>query len=121
MADLARRPAERLQDFYDRAEEFVNQEETLLAFRETEEAAKGGSGDRGRSKQGVVPSRKEFTQRKPVKRVENYSWTAVNAPAKEILLEIRKDPNYKDSSPIKGRPHPRNRHKYCHYHDSFGH
>jgi hypothetical protein len=121
MADLARRPAERLQDFYDRAEEFVNQEETLRAFRETEEAAKGGSRDRERSKQGAVPSGKEFTQRKPVKRVENYSWTPVNAPAREILMEIRKDPSYKDPSPIKGRPHPRNRHKYCHYHDSFGH
>ncbi|XP_062153622.1 uncharacterized protein LOC133861818 [Alnus glutinosa] len=121
MADLARRPAERLQDLYDRAEEFVNQEETLRAFRETEEAAKSGSRDRGRSKQETVPVRKEFTQRKPVKRVENYSWTPVNAPAREILMEIRKDPNYKDPSPIKGRPHPRNRHKYCHYHDSFGH
>jgi hypothetical protein len=33
MADLARRPADSLQEFYDRAEEFVNQEETLRAFR----------------------------------------------------------------------------------------
>jgi hypothetical protein len=121
MADLARRPAERLQEFYDRAEEFVNQEETLRAFRETEETDKGSRGDGGRSKQRVALSRKDFTPRKPVKRVENYSWTPVNAPAKEILMEIRKDPNYKDPSPIKGRPHPRNRHKYCHYHDSFGH
>lgn len=32
MADLARRPAEKLQEFYNRAEEFVNQEETLCAF-----------------------------------------------------------------------------------------
>jgi hypothetical protein len=73
MADLARRPAERLQEFYDRAEEFVNQEETLRAFRETEETGKGSRGDGGRSKQGVAPSRKEFVQRKPIKRVENYS------------------------------------------------
>jgi hypothetical protein len=45
----------------------------------------------------------------------------VNAPAKEILMEIRKDPNYKDPSPIKGQPPLHNRHKYCHYHDFFGH
>jgi hypothetical protein len=121
MADLARRPAKRLHEFYDRAEEFVNQEETLRAFRETEEADKGSHRDGGRSKHGAAPSRKEFTRRKPVKRVENYSWTPVNAPAREIIMEIRKDPNYKDPSPIKGRPHPRNCHKYCHYHDSFGH
>jgi hypothetical protein len=53
--------------------------------------------------------------------VENYNWTPVNAPAKEILMEIRKDPGYKDPSLIKGKPLPHNRHKYCHYHDSFGH
>jgi hypothetical protein len=65
--------------------------------------------------------RKEITERRPVKRVENYNWTPVNVPAKEILMEIRKDPGYKDRSPIKGRPLPHNRHKYCHYHDSYGH
>jgi hypothetical protein len=32
MANLARRPADGLQDFLDRAEEFINQEETLCAF-----------------------------------------------------------------------------------------
>lgn len=121
MADLARRPTEKLQEFYDRAKEFVNQEETLRAFRETEEVAKGNPWDGGRPKQRAPPPRKEFTQRRPVKRVENYSWTPVNATAKEILMEIRKDPNYKDPSPIKGQPLPHNRYKYCHYHDSFGH
>jgi hypothetical protein len=121
MADLVRRPAEKLQEFYDRAEEFVNQEETLRVFRETEEVKKGSPRDGRRPKQRAAPSRKEFTRRRPVKRVGNYSWTPVNAPAKEILMEIRKDPNYKDLSPIKGRPLPHNHHKYCHYHDSFGH
>lgn len=53
--------------------------------------------------------------------MENYNWTPVNAPAKEILMEIRKDPGYKDPSPIKGKPLPHNLHKYCHYHDSYGH
>jgi hypothetical protein len=36
-------------------------------------------------------------------------------------MEIRKDPGYKDPSPIKGQLPHYNRHKYCHYHDSFGH
>jgi hypothetical protein len=118
---LARRPAERLQEFYDRAEEFVNQEETLRVFQETEEVAKGNSVDGGKLKQRTAPPRKEFTQRRPVKRVENYSWMLVNAPAREILMEIRKDSDYKDPSPIKGSLLPHNRHKYCHYHDSYGH
>jgi hypothetical protein len=57
----------------------------------------------------------------PIKRVKNYNWTPVNALAKEILTEIRKDPGYKDPSPIKGQSPPHNRHKYCHYQGSFGH
>jgi hypothetical protein len=77
--------------------------------------------DGGKLKQRTAPPRKEFTQRRPVKRVENYSWTPVNALARKILMEIRKDPDYKDPSPIKGRTLPHNRHKYCHYHDSYGH
>jgi hypothetical protein len=121
MADLARRPAEGLQEFLDRVEEFVNQEETLCAFRGAEEVTKGNSATGGKPKQRATLLRKEITERRPVKRVENYNWTPVNVPAKEILMEIRKDPGYKDRSPIKGRPLPHNRHKYCHYHDSYGH
>jgi hypothetical protein len=41
MADLVRRPAEGLQEFLNQAEEFVNQEETLRAFRRTEKVARG--------------------------------------------------------------------------------
>jgi hypothetical protein len=42
MADLARKPAEGLQEFLDRAEEFVNQEETLRAFRGVERTSGEG-------------------------------------------------------------------------------
>jgi hypothetical protein len=121
MADLARRPAEGLQDFLDRAEEFVNQEETLRAFRGVEGPAKENPMPDRKSKPSTAPIGREVAQRGPARRVESYHWTPVNASVKEILMEIRKDPNYKDPSPIKGRPPHYNRHKYCHYHDSFGH
>jgi hypothetical protein len=85
----------------------------------------------GPAKENPMPDRKsksrtasvgrEVAERGTARRVESYHWTPVNAPAKEILMEIRKDPNYKDPSPIKVRPPHYNRHKYCHYHDSFGH
>jgi hypothetical protein len=54
--------------------------------------------DGGKLKQRIAPPRKEFTQRRPIKRIENYNWTPVNASAREILMEIRKDPDYKDPS-----------------------
>ncbi|XP_062171004.1 uncharacterized protein LOC133876775 [Alnus glutinosa] len=121
MADLARRPADSLQEFYDRAEEFVNQEETLRAFRGAEGPGKENPVPDRRSKSRAAPIGREVAERGPARRVEGYHWTPVNAPVKEILMEIRKDPSYRDPSPIKGHPPPHNRHKYCHYHGSFGH
>jgi hypothetical protein len=121
MADLTRRPADGLQDCFDRAEEFVNQEETLRTFRGAEGPAKENPTPDRKLKQRTTRVGREVAKRRPIKRVENYNWTPVNAPVKEILMEIRKDPGYKDPSPIKGQPPPHNRHKYCHYDDSFGH
>jgi hypothetical protein len=53
--------------------------------------------------------------------VEDYNWTPINAPGKEVLMKIKKDLDYKDPPPIKGKPLPYNLHKYCHYHGSYGH
>jgi hypothetical protein len=121
MANLARRPAEGLQKFLDRVEEFVNQEETLRALRGIEEVSRENSMMEKKSKQRGVPVGKGITERRPVKRVEDYNWTLINAPAKEVLMEIKKDPDYKDPPPIKGKLLPHNLHKYCHYHGSHGH
>lgn len=73
MADLARRPAEGLQEFLDRAEEFVNQEETLHVFRGIEEVAKENPATDRKLKQRATPVRKEVADRRLVKRVENYN------------------------------------------------
>jgi len=100
MTDLARRLAEGLQEFLGRAEEFVNQEEALRAFRGTEEVSRENPMTKKKSKQRVVPVGKGVTKRRPVKKVEDYNWTPINAPAKEVLMEIKKDPDYKDPPPI---------------------
>lgn len=121
MANLARRPAKGLQEFLDRAEEFVNQEETLRAFRGAEEVARENPATKKKLKQRMTSVGNEVIERRPVKRVEDYNWTPINAPTKEVLMEIKKDPDYKNPPPIKGKPHPHNFHKYCHYHDSYVH
>lgn len=94
----------------------MNQEEAPRAFRGTEEVSRENPMTKKKSKQRVVPVGKGVTKRRPVKRVEDYNWTPINPPAKEVLMEIKKDP-----PPIKGKPLPHNLHKYCHYHDSYGH
>lgn len=53
--------------------------------------------------------------------MEDYNWTPINAHVKEVLMEIKKDLDYKDPHPIKGKPLPHNLHKYCQYHDSYSH
>jgi hypothetical protein len=121
MADLARRPAEGLQEFLDQAEEFVNQEETLRTFWGAEEVARENLATEKKLKQRMTSAGKEVIERRSVKRVEDYNWTPIHAPSKEVLMEIKKDHDYKNTPPIKGKPHPHNLHKYCHYHDSYGH
>jgi hypothetical protein len=121
MADLARKLAKGLQEFLDRVEEFVNQEETLRAFRGAEEASRESPVTKKKPKQREIKATKGVMERRPIKRVEDYNWTPIKAPIKGVLMEIKKDPEYKDPPPIKGKPLPQNLHKYCQYHDSYGH
>jgi hypothetical protein len=59
--------------------------------------------------------------KKAKKNFEDYKWTPLNASLTEVLMELRKDPNYQRSRPIPGDPPPRLAHKYCAFHDSYGH
>ncbi|XP_062145937.1 uncharacterized protein LOC133853931 [Alnus glutinosa] len=121
MVDLAKRPAEGLQEFLDGVEEFVNQEETLRAFRGAEKASRGSPMAEKKPKQKEIKVVKGVMERRQVKRVEDYNWTPINTHIKEVLMEIKEDPNYKDPLPIKRKPLPQNLHKYCQYHGSYGH
>jgi hypothetical protein len=51
----------------------------------------------------------------------DYKWTSLNASLTEVLMELKKDPNYHRPRPILGDPPPRLAHKYCAFHDSYGH
>jgi hypothetical protein len=45
----------------------------------------------------------------------------LNTSITEVLMELKKDPNYQRPRPIPGDPPTRLAHKYCAFHDSFGH
>jgi hypothetical protein len=51
----------------------------------------------------------------------DYKWTPLNVSLTEVLMELKKDPNYQRPRPIPGDPPPRLAHKYCAFHDSYGH
>lgn len=62
-----------------------------------------------------------MTERKPCKKLQDYNWTPLNAPLKEVLMEIKKDPMYWKPFPIYENPPKRTAHKYCAYHESHSH
>ncbi len=45
----------------------------------------------------------------------------MDTPYKEILIEIKKDPMYEAPKKIFGSSLERTVHKYCAFHDSYGH
>ena len=45
----------------------------------------------------------------------------MNAPLKQVLMQIKDDPSLKWLKKMKGDPNKRNRNKYCHFHRDHGH
>jgi hypothetical protein len=100
MLDLARKPSLNLQEFMDRANEFVNQEETLRALLGTGDKAIQVSGSKEKKKE--QKKAKKATGQKPGKTFQDYNWTPLNAPVKEVLMEIKKDPIFRKPYTILG-------------------
>jgi len=93
VADLARKPTRYLHEFMERADEFINQEETLRALL--------GKGITQTSNQGEKSNKKkEFHKRQDAtesgikKKFQDYNWTPLNAPIEEVLAAIKTDPMY---------------------------
>jgi len=64
---------------------------------------------------------KNMAEREPFKRFQDYNLTLLNASAREVLMEIKKDPMYQKPRKIFEKPPDRMVHKYCAFHDSNGH
>ncbi len=45
----------------------------------------------------------------------------LNSSIHEVLMEVRKDPNYAPPQKITKEPLEQNKNKYCAYHDGIGH
>jgi hypothetical protein len=120
MADLARKPTRYLHEFMERADEFINQEETLRALLGKATGQTSNQGDKPRRK-------KEFHKKQKVlepgvkKKFQDYNWTPLNAPIEEVLAAIKVDPMYEKPAGIVGTPHPRTADHYCSFHKSKGH
>jgi hypothetical protein len=119
MVELARRPLNSLQEFMDKAEEFIIQEETLWAILCSNPSWVSTP---------EIPKKKKKVHReenpanfKPSKSFREYNFTPFNAPITEVLMEVKKDPEYVKPPKIFGKPPTRTNDWYCAFHEANGH
>jgi hypothetical protein len=119
--DLARKSTCYLQEFMERADEFINQEETLRALLGKGAAQASNSGEKSKKKKKEFHKRQDAAKPGSKKKFHEYNWTPLNAPIEEVLSVIKMDPMYEKPPEIVGTPHPRMAHCYCAFHESKGH
>jgi len=116
MKKLVRKQPSTLQSLMDKVEEFINQEEMLKSM------------DSSRLPRETAPKkkRKEFRkaygeEQRLVKKFKDYNFTPLNAEISEVLMEIKKDPAFREPQKIPGNPPYKNAGKYCDFHKQVGH
>jgi hypothetical protein len=123
MAEQTLKPPKDLHTFMVKMDRYINQEETLRALQDNSQQHQQPSTEKPKKKKNLEPiqdaSPGEYKKAK--KNFGDYKWTPLNASLTEVLMELKKDPNYQRPRPIPGDPPPRLAHKYCAFHDSYGH
>jgi len=116
MKKLVQKQSSTLQGLMDRVEEFINQEEMLKSMASS------------RLPRETAPEkkRKEFIkadgeEQRQVKKFKDYNFTPLNAKISEVLMEIKRDPAFREPQKIPGNPPYRNACKYCDFHKQAGH
>lgn len=101
MAKLAWRPTlVTIQQFMNKAEEFINQEETIRALMKSKvEVGQGGANnskvvlESSRKKRKEEKSSKTLGKKVEPQRQQGQRLTSLNTSVTELLIEIRRDPN----------------------------
>lgn len=126
MAELARKTPATLQDFMDKAEEFINQEEAFKGDKESRDEQtkepKGGRRDLRIREEGDEKSKeaKQVEKRKLLTEQE-FNFTPLNTNIAEILLHIQDDPAIKWPQRMRAPVERRNMNKYCDFQQDHGH
>jgi hypothetical protein len=105
----------------ERADEFINQDETLRALLGKGVTQTSNSGEKSKKKKKEFHKSQDAAELGIKKKFHEYNWTPLNAPIEEVLAAIKMDPMYEKPSEIVGTPHPRTAHRYCAFHESKGH
>ena len=98
MKKLAQRQADNLKELLDKVEEFINEEETLKAMKLAWKLPKKFEDKKKKD------HRREDEPKPFKKRFSDYDFTPLNANIYEVLMEVKKDPEYRKPSRIAGAP-----------------
>jgi hypothetical protein len=127
MADIARKPPQNLDGFMNKAEKYINQEETLRALlgsernRTSTSENKKKKKDHRKEERKRVPEEEEARQKRDQESLRGHNWTPLNAPIMDVLLEIKQDPMYRKPRPVLVNPNSPHADQYCAFHDTTGH
>jgi hypothetical protein len=126
MSEIALNHPENLADLKDVIEKYVNQEETLAALRESLKQKISESSHLVK-KEKARKEEKRTETKKTMEPAKYYQfsieeWTPLNSPINEVLMEIKRDPQYERPYPIHNKyVKEENRNKFCAFHDARGH
>ncbi|XP_062170604.1 uncharacterized protein LOC133876353 [Alnus glutinosa] len=123
MADLVLKPPKDLYTFMVKMDRYINQEETLQALLDDSQQQHQPSTEKPKRKKNPKATQDASPEeyKKAKKNFRDYKWIPLNASLTEVLMELKKDPNYQRPRPIPGNPPRRLAHKYCVFHDSYCH
>ena len=104
----------------------MNAEDAIIAKKrkraERMEASSMHHAEQGpRPKKGQVKEKKDRDNKKASPSARNQQYTPLNAPLKQVLMQIKDNPSLKWPEKMKRGPNKRNRNKYCHFHRDHGH
>jgi len=116
MRKLAWKQPSNLQSLMDKVEEYIHQEETLKPM-----AISRPSRDRSLGRKKKDFRKVEGEDQRQVKKFKDYNFTPLNAEISEVLMEIRRDLEFRRPPRIPGNPHSKNEGKYCDFHEQRGH
>jgi hypothetical protein len=119
MKKMARKPPSNLQEMMNKVEEFINEADILEAIDSTrhprEEESKKKEDKRKETQKAVA-------EPKPLKKkFQDYNFTPLNAKISEVLMEVKRDPEFVRPPRIPGNPPERNKDRYCDFHEARGH
>jgi hypothetical protein len=103
-----------LKELMNKVEEFINEADVLEVIDSTRQQRQ--------KEDKKKETRKAMEELKPSrKRFEDYDFMPLNTEISEVLMEVKRDPEFVRPLKILGNPPEKNKDRYCDFHEARGH